>query len=196
LQLSFVFWQSWQMREESWHFCQTQDNLPNANGPHPARVLVYRASPRLLFARDLGNFRATQPTRREDSPSQEKPYSSRHWLDRIALLPSSHAGPSFLPWSWVQGRPSFLPRWRSAPVQGLQSRSPSAIPFICTTSPKGRSGRKCGSDGRRRKKSQEKDARPRLDGAREEKSVWKNNDWVHYLVLPTQFCQTIGDTQF
>jgi len=36
LQLSFAFWQSWQMREQSWHFCQTQDNLPNADGPHPA----------------------------------------------------------------------------------------------------------------------------------------------------------------
>ena len=56
LHLSFVFWQSWQMREETCHFCQIPDDLAKADRSLLLRGFWSPTCLRLLFAPYRGNF--------------------------------------------------------------------------------------------------------------------------------------------
>ena len=56
LHLSFAFWQSWQMREETWHFCQIPDDLAKADRSLLLRGFWSPTCLRLLFAPYRGNF--------------------------------------------------------------------------------------------------------------------------------------------
>ena len=109
LHLSFAFWQSWQMREETWHFCQTSDDLAKADRSLLPRGFWSPARLRLLFAPYRGNFHrdisrhkvpiglrllfATQSltTRRrpprEETPPHAPPSRSRHKVSMCRRSP-------------------------------------------------------------------------------------------------------------